>query len=153
MQAFGTNTQATGHQEVRMTIDSGAGISVWPVDLCNDGRPTIPTAESLAGVGYAPAGAQSTLIRDEGKRHFALVDRNGQKTQITPRVAGVRKPLVSVADLNDRGFDVVFPATPRSTAAYAKHTSGDTTLTFDRRNQVFEYVVSVQPWSGNSRQA
>ena len=136
-----------------MTIDSGAGISVWPRDLCNDGRPTKPTAESLAGVGYAPAGAQSTLIRDEGQRNFVMVDRNGQRTQINPRIAGVRKPLVSVADLNDRGFDVVFPATSRRTAAYARHIDGTTTLTFDRRNQVYEYVVSVEPWSGNGRQA
>ena len=135
-----------------MTIDSGAGISVWPRDLINDGRPTESTAESLLGIGYAPAGAQSALIKDEGKRKYHLVDRFGQQTSINPRIAGVRKPLVAVADLNDRGFDVIFPATLRRTPAYAKHTADNTTLTFDRRNQVYEYVVNVQPFTGNDRQ-
>ena len=150
--SIGAETRNLGSNHVSMRIDSGAGISVWPNNLINDGRPTEPTPQSIRGEGYALAGAGSAIIRDEGKKVFDLVDRNGVRTRIAPRICSVRNPLISVADLNDRGFDVVFPATSRNISAYAQHADG-TKLIFDRSNQVYEYRVAVQPWTGNSRQA
>ena len=56
-------------------------------------------------------------------------------------VTDVKKPLLAVADLNDKGFDVHF----ERQQAYAKNDQG-TRIDFVRRNGVFEYDVEVLPY-------
>ena len=56
-------------------------------------------------------------------------------------VTDVKKPLLAVADLNDKGFDVHF----ERQQAYAKNDHG-TRIDFVRRNGVFEYDVEVLPY-------
>ena len=57
-------------------------------------------------------------------------------------VADVRKPLLSVAEMNDAGHDVVFPADP-SKEAYAYHSATGRTTRLIRNNNVFELDVEV----------
>ena len=131
--------------KVRIGIDSGAGVTVWPRDLCNDGRPTMETPESRSGIGYLGAQEGAPSIKDEGCRQYRVVDGQQKTRDLKVRVANVRKPLLAVADLNDLGHDVVFPATARGLSAFARDARTGETTSFERRNRVFEYAVDVLP--------
>ena len=64
----------------------------------------------------------------------------------------VRKPLLSVAEMNDRGLDVHFYA-DESKGAFCEHPSSGARVSIERVNNVFEIAASVSPWSGGSGQA
>ena len=81
---------------------------------------------------------------DRGKREYLLKDRNnGSLKMMNVNVTDCRKPLLAVADLNDKGYDVHFT---RNVGHYAVNDQGKR-IEFVRRNNVFEYDVEVLPHS------
>ena len=52
----------------------------------------------------------------------------------------MRKPLLAVADLNDRGWDVHFMS---KKGAWAQHTETDDVVTFQRVGGRFEFEAEV----------
>ena len=107
---------------VKIGVDSGAGVTVWPKDLCDD-YPLKATPESRAGLEYVPAGKGSRGIVDLGERTYDLTDTSGQNLSMKVHVCDVRKPLLSVAEMNDMGLDVHFYADSQK-GAYAVHAAG-----------------------------
>ena len=138
-------------RRVRIGVDSGAGVTVWPKDLCDD-YPIRATPESRAGFEYVPAGKGSKGIVDLGERTYDLIDASGQNMSMKVHVCDVRKPLLSVAEMNDVGLDVHFFADGRK-GAYAIHPHTGKRVGIERVNNVFEIEASVSPWSGGSGQA
>ena len=67
-------------------------------------------------------------------------------------VCNVRKPLLSVADMNDMGLDVHFFA-DREKGAMAVRPGESAGIRINRVNNVFEIDATVLPWSGGSRPA
>ena len=110
------------------------------------------TAESRSGLEYAPAGANSKGIVDEGSRHYQLVSAGGRRMDMRVHVCDVRKPLLSVADMNDMGLDVHFFA-DRAKGAMAVRTGETNGIKISRVNNVFEIDATVLPWSGGTRPA
>jgi hypothetical protein len=133
-------------RRVRLGIDSGAAVTVWPTKLCDD-YPTEATRESTSGVKYFPAGAGSSGISGRGSRKYRMMDKFGQDVSMTVHVADVRKPLVSVADINDKGLDVILPAD--GNARIVDNKTGKE-ITIERSNGVFEVVADVVPFANSS---
>ncbi len=109
--------------------------------------PTEATREPTSGVKYFPAGAGSSGISDRGSRKYRMTDKFGQDVSMTVHVADVRKPLVSVADINDKGLDVIFPAD--GNARIVDNKTGKE-ITIERSNGVFEVVADVVPFANSS---
>ena len=102
---------------VTIGVDSGAELSVWPDNLVPEGK-TIETAESRAGTCYwGPGDTTRPTIPDLGKRKYELMV-DGQKRNLEVHVAPVRKPLLAVCDMNDKGHNVYFMHDGR---AWAEH--------------------------------
>ena len=68
--------------------------------------------------------------------------RRGARMQVTD----VRKPLMSVADMNDAGQDVHFLASGQS---YAVHRETGVVTKFVRKKNIFEIEAEVPPYSGD----
>ena len=132
-------------------MDSGAGVTVWPKELCDD-YPTKDTPESRAGLEYMPAGKGNKGIVDLGERMYHMTDDCGQHLSMKVHVCNVHKPLLSVAEMNDMGLDVHFYADKRK-GAYAEHLMTGTRVNIERVNNVFEIEATVTPWSGGTGQA
>ena len=135
---------------VRIGVDSCAGVTVWPTELHPE-YPTEETADSRAGFTYLPAGAGSAGLQDRGRRIYHLRNQEGQNLEMKVHVADVRKPLLSVAEMNDVGLDVHFYADGRG--AYAQSTRTGEVMRLQRVDNVFEFEAEVLPASGGSRQA
>ena len=85
---------------------------------------------------------------NQGERKVQLiVDK--ELAGVRVQVAGVRKPLLSVADMNDAGHDVFFLANGE---AYSVHRETGRVTNFARRKGVFEIDAEVPPYSGGSGQ-
>ena len=70
---------------------------------------------------------------------------------LSVHVCDVRKPLLSVADVNDKGLDVHFFA-DRNKGAMVVDPQNKTGIKIQRRNNVYEIDAAVLPWSGGPRQ-
>lgn len=136
-----------GKRMVTIGIDSGAGVSVWPKELCKD-YPTRETKESKAKVVYSGAGSTSEPIVNEGERRIRL-EVDGDVRGARVQVAAVRKPLLSVSEMCDAGHDVHFFHTGE---AYCVHRETGKIMTFTRRKGVFEIDAMVPPYSGGHGQ-
>ena len=121
-------------------VDSGAELTVWPADLL-PGVPTMETAESRAGVYYwGPGDTTKPTIPDLGKRNYTMMV-NGAHRNLTVHVAPVRKPLLAVADLNDKGHDVHFMADGR---AWAEHKTSGAITKFRRVGGRYEFEAEIE---------
>ena len=133
---------------VRIGVDSGAGVTVWPVEVCDD-WPTVQTDASRKGVEYSTAGAGATALKNEGERTLELMMADGDKRRLRAQVAGVRKPLLAVSEMNDAGHDVHFL---RDGRAFAVHGTTGKITNFIRTNGVFELEVTVPRCPGGPGQ-
>ena len=132
---------------VRVGIDSGAGVTVWPTQLCDD-YPTQETDDSRKGVTYASAGDGEEPIRNKGERVIKMVI-DGQERVIRAQVARVRKPLLAVSEMCDAGHDLHFL---HSGEAYAVHSRTGAITKFARQKGVYEVEAEVPRWSGGPGQ-
>ena len=134
---------------VRIGVDSCSSVSAWPVEWFTE-YPTVDTEET--GREYFPAADGSAGIKDQGKRTYRMRScTEGKELAVNVRVARVRKPLLSVADMNDVGLDVHFLGGGRG--AYAENPTTGERLLLERRDNVFELVAEVLPFLGGLRQA
>ena len=62
---------ANAKRVVTIGVDSGAGVSVWPKEFCED-YPTRETKDSKAKVTYSGARSTSKPIVNEGERRIRL---------------------------------------------------------------------------------
>ena len=131
---------------VAIGVDSGAAASVWPSGLCKE-YPTVQTEQS--GMHYATAGANEDFLVNEGERTLVLKMPDGTRRGTRMQVAGVRKPLMSVADMVDAGNDVYFLS---SGEYYAVHRQTGTITRFVRRKNVFEIDAEVPEYSSLTSQ-
>lgn len=126
--------------KISIGVDSGAEISVWPLQLRPD-VPVQPTNESRQGVSYwAPGDLQGPSIKNLGTRAYKI-KAGGQSMDHRPTICEVRRPLMSVAALNDNGWDVHFM---NKTGSWAEHVKTGTFLNFRRRGGRFELDVEVE---------
>ena len=94
------------------------------------------------GVCYwGPGDLTHPSIPDEGRSEYHLLI-DGEPRKITPHIAPIRKPLVSVSDMNDKGHDVFFP---HNGQAMAIHSSTGTITKFHRVGGRFEIEAEVVP--------
>jgi hypothetical protein len=100
------NMGAEEWQEVDLTLtaDSGAGNHVLSQDDI-PGYVVEPSAASRAGRGFI--GVDGTRIDNEGEAELNLVGPQG-KFRSTFQVARVTRPLMSIARICDKGYDVTF---------------------------------------------
>ena len=132
---------------VRIGIDSGAGASVWPKELCKD-YPTRETEQSKAKVCYSAAGSASKPIVNEGERRIKL-EVDGEAFGARVQVAAVRKPLLAVSEMNDAGYDVHFFHTGEY---YSVHPETGRKVMFQRRKGVYEIEAVVPSYRGGRGQ-
>ena len=130
-------------RRVNIGVDSGAAASVWPRALCAD-YPTKQTNKS--GVKYATAGKDNKHLTNEGERTMMLMMGDGSARGAKMQVTDVRKPLMSVADMNDAGQDVHFLAAGQS---YAVHRETGLVTTFTRTKNIFEINAEVPPYKSS----
>ena len=134
---------------VKVGVDSGAAITVWPEKLCSD-YPTYPTAESKAGTEYYPAG-EGGGIKDLGQRYLQC-SVNGKRRNLRARVCKVRKPLLSAGEMVKAGHDIhLIGGEGKQPYAVHRKTGEVTPITF--RNGVYEMDLEVFGYDGqgNSR--
>ena len=136
--------EATEPRRVVIGVDSGAAASVWPRDLCAY-YPTKRTDKT--GVKYATAGKGSQHLINEGERVLHLKMGDGSRRGAKMQVTNVRKPLMSVADMNDAGQDVYFLASGQS---YAVHRETGMVTKFTRKKNIFEIDAEVPPYGESS---
>ena len=143
MLGWGRAISAVG-RTVRIGVDSGAELSVWPEGLFAE-TPLVPNDDSAAGVMYwGPGDIDQPSIRDLGSRSFELLI-GGKARQMKPHIAQVRKPLLAVCDLNDKGHDVHFMCDGR---AWAEHRATGEVTQFERVGGRYEIVAEVVRPSG-----
>ena len=128
-------------------------VTAWPTELMDD-YPTFETPESRAGFEYTPAGKGSKGIVDRGDRTYNMVSTDGQAMDMKVHVCDVRKPLLSVAEMNDKGLDVHFYA-DRNRGAVAINPRNGASVRIQRVNHVVEIEADVLPWDhmGGTRPA
>ena len=71
----------------------------------------VPSAGSKAGQKFIGAGAQSDGIPNLGEMACDMIVESGDTGKITFQAAKVRKPLVSVWGINQKGNPVCFVVT------------------------------------------
>ena len=94
---------AVGGEEYRKVVvvmDSGAGCSVAPRNLANDGK--IKASDgSKRGQKFTCAGGK--IIQNEGEVSLDVVSETGNEMRAKFQVADVTRPLLSVAAICDKG--------------------------------------------------
>ncbi len=143
----------TSTTRVMLGVDSGAGVSVWPTKLCDD-YPTRQTAASRSGTSYASAQAGSSAIVNRGERTLEL-HVGSEARAFKAQVCDVRKPLLSVSEMNDAGHDVHFLTATATSAgrAFAVHNVSGQITPFVRSKGVFEIEAQVPAFQGKPGQA
>ena len=99
------------------------------------------------GTKYATAGKANKPLVNQVERILHLQVEDGIIRGARVKVTNVRKPLISVADMNDAGQDVFFHQ------AKAVQSTGDTGMvtTFIRNKGVFEIDAEVPPYGLGSQ--
>ena len=68
--------------------------------------PVVPSEGSIKGLHYI--GATNQKVPNVGQQQFQVVTENGIERRITFQSAAVRKPLLSVSNVCDKGQMVIF---------------------------------------------
>jgi len=96
---------ADGWTRVWIMVDSGCGASASPASVA-PAVPIAPSPASRAGVQFSTASGQ--CIPAEGERKWAATLAGGRQVSLKFEICSIEKPLLSVADLNDKDVDVHF---------------------------------------------
>jgi hypothetical protein len=129
---------------LRIGVDSGAAVSVMPPTLCED-YPVCATPESASGTTYRTA--DGSHIPDQGMRTIMGTPSGSSVVQgVRLRVAPVHKPLLSVAEMVDAGYTVVFRKKDGQDVSCAVNSTTQQQIKFSRRNKIYEIDMAVQPY-------
>ena len=89
-------------KRVSIGLDSGAELTVWSPNLIPEVE-TKSSKDSRAGVKYyGPGDVHGPTLADQGERNYRI-DFNGVRSKSKVHVVAVRKPLLAMCDLEDRG--------------------------------------------------
>ena len=99
------NVEARRAQKGWITIDSGAGESVWPVSWIGDWRKVEESDESRKGVGFVAANGGRMENFGKTKIEFG---NEGKARSMGFHVTEVKKPLAAVSRIIDKGNKVQF---------------------------------------------
>ena len=124
-------------------IDSCAGVSCWPRDLCTD-YPTEPTAESKAGVEYTGPSKGGPGIKVYGSRSLKMLVGRGH-TGMKARVMDVRRPLLAMLEMADSGKDIHIL---HNGQYYAEDVHTGARNNFRRHNGILVMDSQVKPYTG-----
>ena len=104
--------------------------------------PLHPNDASRKGICYwVPGDLEHPSIPDEGTRVYHLKVA-GEQRALAPHIPPVRKPFISVADMNDKGHDVFFPSKGQ---AMAVHQASGKVTRIQRTGGRFEIDAEVVP--------
>ena len=125
--------------EIAVTIDSGAELSVWPPKFF-DSVPTYQTDASRKGSVYYGAGdTNGPTIKDAGSRDYTFQVGDAILEQ-TFHIADVRRPLAAMCEMCDQGWDCHFLSQGYS---YAEHKNTGQRIKFVRRGGRYEMDVKL----------
>ncbi|CAK0865658.1 unnamed protein product, partial [Prorocentrum cordatum] len=137
--ALDLSAMSSSCETARFGIDSGAAVAAIPRALGTD----YPITERPSGAQYLSATGEP--IPDEGQRKL-MVQTGGALRGIRARVAGVRRPLLSVFDLVKSGHRVVFEQDQHGNdISHAVHIESGKTVRFTRRQRTWDLDVSIVP--------
>ena len=120
-------------------VDSCAAVSVLPRALYTD-RPI--SKDQQTGTRYMAA--NGSAIVDEGCRTlYGTFSRGGPTTGARFRVADVSRPLMSIADMLDRGNKVIFERDRNGVNASRVVTSTGATIPISERKRTFEISMHL----------
>ena len=118
----------SGSRRVAIGIDSGAEIPVWPETLHSEVE-THSTQQSLSGEAYwAPGDLKEPSVKNLGIRNYSI-EAYGHTFTHTPNICQIRKPLLAVSGLNDKGWGVHFMS---KEGAWMEHRQTSTFINFKR---------------------
>ena len=118
----------------RVTIDSGAGVSVWPKKFGEDGRPA-PGKDRVR-----LEAANGTEIRQYGNRRVPFrVEGVSRKCEMNFLLTDVVKPLAAVSAIVDAGNEVVFSGQ----GSYIRNTSTGEVIHLQREKGTYVMEVGV----------
>ncbi len=93
--------------KVTSVMDSGAGVSVAPREMCTH-IPLTPSEGSRRGQTFTAASGHK--VHNEGQRSVQGLTEDGSPVSMQYQVAKVTRPLNAVSKICDRGNVVVFTA-------------------------------------------
>jgi len=134
--ASGGEINAVEKKMVRIGVDSGAEISVWPPELV----PEVPIQDSpQKGIKYyGPGDVNGPTLENLGQRKYQLM-MGTVKRVAKMNIVKVRKPLIALCDIIDHGHDVYFV----DGVAWARHRATGEIINFTRRGGKFEIEAEV----------
>jgi hypothetical protein len=129
--------------KITLGIDSGAEVTVFPEEICND-YPLVASESSRRGVPhYAVNG---TPVYDKGMRNLRgwILSTDGLVQKgVAGHVCKVTKGLLCVADMNDAGIKVVLDGND----SYMEEKATGTIFPIRACGRVFEFDIEVDPFS------
>ena len=138
--------ELNSYEYLEATVDSGAAVSVMPVGTC-EGYKVVPSKASLQGVHYRAAGGHR--IPDLGTRTITAGHEGGGEARLACSVAEVKKMLISVAKIIDKGHRVSFG--PRQEDCFIENIKDGKRIPVKRKNDVFVIRLKVRPPSKGQR--
>ena len=125
-------------KQVEATMDSGSSVTVVPVDCCDEYK-TRPSQASERGVSYTAAGGEK--IDDLGCRKLDAITEEGERCSLEASVAKVKKALVSVAKVVDKGNIVRFG--PNANDNYILNLKSQKKTKIKRKGDTFKLMLSI----------
>eukprot|EP00971_Amphidinium_carterae_P312552 6212347-Amphidinium_carterae.1 len=121
---------------LKLKVDSGAGASVIPVGS------SLEPVQNDDKTGRVYFTANGEKVYDKGVQHVrGTVKGSSAPVDVKLRVADIREGLLSVPEIVDKGFRVVFD----SEGSYAEHKKSKERLYFEREGMSYEMVMNVLP--------
>ena len=120
---------ADEYEVIEASVDSGAGVSVMPEEMCADAPTTEPNGRT-----YKAAGDQR--IADQGQRTTRAITDCWDKSVIHARVCKVRRMLLAVSEMVDKGNKVVLDHEERG-GSYVEHRATGKRIPLFRKNGIF----------------
>ena len=121
MEVAEVNESWTARNEDWVMVDSGAGVSACPVDFAPEGE------VSSGSVKLPHVGARGDRIEHIGQKTVGYVTRDGANVEIAFEAAKVRRPLLSVDSVVEKGQVAVFTDSGGFEVCSAGGSSGEET--------------------------
>ena len=130
-----TPTMDGEYELIEAAVDSGAGVSIGPKELCGDIE---VERDAQTGTRYAAAGSEAVI--DEGSKTFNAVTENWQERKMKVRVGEVRRLLLAAGDLVDKGNRIVL----QKSGSYCEHIVTKKKVPIQRVNKIFVMKLWVK---------
>ena len=129
------SVEGIGAKKVKITVDSGAGLSVWPVSWACPGE-VKPSARRVR-----LEAANGTAIKVHGEKVVNFVTEKRENCEMNFVVTDVTKPLAAVSAIVAAGSDVVF--TPGRFGSYIQNKATGTNIDLTCENGTYTMEVEI----------